>query len=78
MRMQLYKWIGPEWRIFSKGVATYNLDTITDEMIDRLLQEEPEYWKEKFAKKQTKKKEKTLVKASEEPPVVEDDDCGCK
>lgn len=52
--MEKYEWIGPkDWKVFMKGGKAYNLETITDKRIEKLLKEDEKYWSEKFRLKKT-------------------------
>jgi hypothetical protein len=49
MKLKKYRWIGnPFWIKFARGRFQYNLDTITDEQVAELLDQDPKYWSLKF------------------------------
>lgn len=69
-QLKKYKWTGPIWWVrFTKGNQVYNLDTITDDKVEKLLKEDPAYWSQKFEKVSDppeKKKEKKSRESSSE------------
>lgn len=50
--LKKYEWIGPsDWQRFAVGSRVVNLATIQDTEVAALLNEDPDYWGQKFRKK---------------------------
>jgi len=44
-----FVWTGPAgWRRFVRGNQYYDLDQLTDQVIERLLRTDPAYWGQRF------------------------------
>lgn len=58
-------------RVFSRD-RTYNMDTITDSQIERLIEKNPKYWGAKFERVQVKAKAIRKADAGEDVAKTEE------